>query len=98
MLSTAGFPRQMMAIFHRSRTIVHSVRLTSRVSWRRNDHVRTLIALSIWLTASPLHMLHAQVIEYHTTDDDTEVLVVPNQTLDIAIGHEVGDIQLEISR
>lgn len=59
---------------------------------------RKIIAFSFGLIAAPLYIVQAQTVEFHTiSDQENDVIVVPNRDTNISIDHDVGDIRVEIS-
>ncbi|MCY4128212.1 MAG: S8 family serine peptidase [Gammaproteobacteria bacterium] len=61
-------------------------------------HTRQIIAFSIGLIAAPLYNIQAQTVDFHTTSDkENDVVVVPNRDMNISIGHDLGDMRIEIT-
>lgn len=61
-------------------------------------HARKIIAFSIGLIAAPLDIVQAQTVDFHSTGDkENDVVVVPNRDMHVSIDHDLGDLHIEIT-
>ena len=59
---------------------------------------RKIIAFSIAFIIAPIYTVQAQTVDFHSTSDqENDVVVVPNRDMDISLDHDLGDMRIEIT-